>query len=180
MYAIKKVKLDPNDTEASKVILREVQALSRLFHQYVVRYYQSWFETSTQNSRGVAHSASDSEDETGDSSMESHSYDWLQSADNSSRYLEFSFRNSSPKTYSSQPNSQMLLYIQMEYCENKTLWDVIQGGLVEAECWRLFHQILEGLDHIHSVGLIHRDLKPTNIFLDRDGNIKIGGMFHLI
>lgn len=140
----------------------------------MVRYYQSWFET-TQDSQGIIHSGSESDDETDNSSVESHSYDWLQSTENSSRYLEISFRNSSPKPRSSKSNSQMILYIQMEYCENKTLWDVIQGGLTESECWRLFHQILEGLDHIHSVGLIHRDLKPTNIFLDREGNVKIGG-----
>jgi translation initiation factor 2-alpha kinase 4 len=178
LYAIKKIKLDANDSEASKVILREVQALSRLFHQYVVRYYQSWFENSHQDSKNVAHSESESDYETDDSSVESHSYDWLQSAENSSRYLEISFRrNSTPKPLNSKSHHQMILYIQMEYCEKKTLWDMIQGGLVESECWRLFHQILEGLDHIHKVGLIHRDLKPTNIFLDREGNVKIGGRF---
>ena len=142
----------------------------------MVRYYQSWFETSTLDSLGAFKSDSESESETEDSSVESHSYDWLQSAENSSRYLEISFRNSSPRSGREKTNLQMFLYIQMEYCEKKTLWDVIQGGLVEAECWRLFHQILEGLEHIHSVGLIHRDLKPTNIFLDREGNVKIGGI----
>jgi hypothetical protein len=177
MYAIKKIKLDPNDIEASKVILREVQALSRLFHQYVVRYYQSWFETYEHDSKKDLNSESESDYESDDSSVESHSYDWLQSTQDSSRYLEISFRSLSPKNIPvSNRNRKMILYIQMEYCENKTLWDVIQGGLVESECWRLLHQILEGLDHIHKVGLIHRDLKPTNIFLDRDGNVKIGGI----
>ena len=31
--------------------------------------------------------------------------------------------------------------------------------------WRLFRQILEGLVHIHGVGVVHRDLKPENIFI---------------
>ncbi|KAJ2815705.1 eukaryotic translation initiation factor 2-alpha kinase, partial [Coemansia furcata] len=67
-----------------------------------------------------------------------------------------------------------ILYIQMEYCENKTLNDVIKEGLDEKECWRLFAQILDGLNHIHQRGVIHRDLKPVNTFLDGVGDIKIG------
>ncbi|KAJ2890840.1 eukaryotic translation initiation factor 2-alpha kinase, partial [Coemansia aciculifera] len=67
-----------------------------------------------------------------------------------------------------------ILYIQMEYCENKTLNDVIKEGLDEKECWRLFGQILEGLNHIHQRGVIHRDLKPVNTFLDAADDIKIG------
>ncbi|KAJ2032675.1 eukaryotic translation initiation factor 2-alpha kinase [Coemansia sp. S610] len=69
---------------------------------------------------------------------------------------------------------QKILYIQMEYCENKTLNDVIKEGLDEKECWRLFGQILDGLNHIHQRGVIHRDLKPVNTFLDGIGDIKIG------
>ena len=37
-YAIKKIKLDPKDKSNSNKILREVQTLSRLHHQFVVRY----------------------------------------------------------------------------------------------------------------------------------------------
>ncbi|KAI7831059.1 hypothetical protein BX661DRAFT_170235 [Kickxella alabastrina] len=67
-----------------------------------------------------------------------------------------------------------ILYIQMEYCENKTLNDLIREGLDEKETWRMFGQILEGLNHIHQSGVIHRDLKPVNAFLDGAGDIKIG------
>lgn len=40
--------------------------------------------------------------------------------------------------------------------------------------WKLFRQILEGLAHIHGLGIIHRDLKPENVFIDKDGNPRIG------
>lgn len=40
--------------------------------------------------------------------------------------------------------------------------------------WRLFREICEGLAHIHSQGMIHRDLKPVNIFLDSRDQVKIG------
>lgn len=68
------------------------------------------------------------------------------------------------------------LYIQMEYCRT-TLRAVIDEGHLwykPTEVHLLLRQILEALAYIHSRGMIHRDLKPANIFLDGEGNIKIG------
>ncbi|XP_062973789.1 eIF-2-alpha kinase GCN2 [Elgaria multicarinata webbii] len=68
------------------------------------------------------------------------------------------------------------LYIQMEYCEKSTLRDTIDQGLYEDtnRFWRLFREILDGLAYIHEKGMIHRDLKPVNIFLDSGDHVKIG------
>ncbi|ODV95137.1 hypothetical protein PACTADRAFT_49886 [Pachysolen tannophilus NRRL Y-2460] len=75
-----------------------------------------------------------------------------------------------------RPKQKSTLFIQMEYCENHTLYDLIRQGLPthSEEYWRLFRQILEALAHIHSQGIIHRDLKPMNIFIDQSKNVKIG------
>lgn len=68
------------------------------------------------------------------------------------------------------------LYIQMEYCEKSTLRDTIDQGLHkdQTRMWRLFREILDGLAYIHEQGMIHRDLKPVNIFLDSQDQVKIG------
>ncbi|KAJ3283638.1 hypothetical protein HK104_010287 [Borealophlyctis nickersoniae] len=208
-YAIKKIKLDPKDKSNSNKILREVQTLSRLHHQFVVRYYQAWFEDATglpwddeSDSEEFSGSDEDEEDEDEDASLDAS--DWLASKENSrslasisisfglasgSKGMRDSLTESTTENEasssesssddesgapSSQTNSYRVLYIQMEYCEKKTLRDVIDDGLDDEEAWRLFRQILEGLAHIHSQGMIHRDLKPSNVFLDGNGNVKIG------
>jgi eukaryotic translation initiation factor 2-alpha kinase 4 len=67
-----------------------------------------------------------------------------------------------------------ILYIQMEYCTERTLRNVIDEKADDEVMWKLFRQIVEGLNHIHSQGIIHRDLKPSNIFIDAQGDAKIG------
>ncbi|KAG8126200.1 hypothetical protein E2320_021426, partial [Naja naja] len=66
--------------------------------------------------------------------------------------------------------------MMMEYCEKSTLRDTIDQGLYQDvnRLWRLFREILDGLAYIHEKGMIHRDLKPVNIFLDSEDHVKIG------
>ncbi|XP_043929768.1 eIF-2-alpha kinase GCN2 isoform X2 [Protopterus annectens] len=74
------------------------------------------------------------------------------------------------------PKTVHYLYIQMEYCEKSTLRDTIDQELYRDvnRLWRLFREILDGLAYIHEQGMIHRDLKPVNIFLDSNDHVKIG------
>jgi serine/threonine protein kinase len=60
-----------------------------------------------------------------------------------------------------------LHYLVMEYLEGETLDEVFQGRrqLPPGEAVRLVHQALLGLQHIHEQGLVHRDVKPSNLML---------------
>lgn len=66
-------------------------------------------------------------------------------------------------------------YLVMEYVEGVAL-DVLlkhKKHLPLRETVGFIVQALQGLQHIHECGMIHRDLKPGNLLLDHDGLVKI-------
>lgn len=66
-------------------------------------------------------------------------------------------------------------YLIMEYVEGKTLKEIIDkmGPLSLDRSLDYVHQILAGLNHAHSYGVIHRDIKPQNIMITPEGQVKI-------
>ncbi len=69
-------------------------------------------------------------------------------------------------------------YFVMEYVEGKTLYDDLSAGKVfgEQEAIGIVIQVAEALRHAHSVGLIHRDVKPKNIMINKEGIVKLADM----
>lgn len=65
-----------------------------------------------------------------------------------------------------------IAYLVMRYLPAGTLADRIRqnGRLPLEETARLLNQIASALDHAHANGVLHRDVKPGNVLIDRDGN----------
>ena len=66
-------------------------------------------------------------------------------------------------------------YITMEYISGQDLRDLIRqtGQLTVGKAVSIVKQICDGLTEAHSLGVVHRDLKPNNIMIDKGGNAKI-------
>ncbi|ETL84385.1 PEK/GCN2 protein kinase [Phytophthora nicotianae] len=260
LYAVKKVKLDPDDKTMKKKILREVKTISRMQHRHIVRYFQAWIEGESGMSSDDEEEDSDLSDEEielsdavvsgkediyGDASLSSDGLgpmtstdededDWLgtmgsstglwstsrhdtRSLRSNSHSFHFSSHHLASENYPEDgfewealeeaPMEEMddssddedggyhqkvlphrnpvpekkrkfeKLYIQMEYCEGNALREVIDKGALWKDpdkIWTMFRQILEALVYIHRQGIIHRDIKPPNIFLDSEGTVKLG------
>lgn len=220
-YAIKRIPLSSLNKQLYRKMTREVELLSRLNHENVVRYYNSWLETqsapipeledsdddglqildskkrlvthSDQKNRVFVHSTDD-DDSMGntrwnayisDSSSDSEydDDDGIEFVDSQGRVVKYDddeeADDSSEKGDggSVAPRKNTILYIQMEFCEKSTLRSAIDdGGLYENKdrIKKLFREIVEGIWHIHQQGMIHRDLKCENIFLDSKDHVKIG------
>ncbi|KZS96040.1 Serine/threonine-protein kinase [Sistotremastrum niveocremeum HHB9708] len=204
VYAIKKIRLRPSDNDAR--IFREVKALARLSHRYIVRYYTTWIELSD----GESTPASDSDgghsdpglDDTVRTNTNSQSKDIFQldlddlDIPTTGSFPSIHFSDSSraaPEDDDSDDGAlgqspltahpwkstkarlpPSTLYIQMEYVENQTLKEKVADGISEEESWRLFHQIVDALVHMANLGILHRDIKLGNIFIDANGDCKIG------
>lgn len=66
-------------------------------------------------------------------------------------------------------------YIVMEYLDGITLREYLdnKGALPWNEACIYILQVLRALEHAHSKGVVHRDIKPQNIILQKDGEIKV-------
>ena len=66
-------------------------------------------------------------------------------------------------------------YIVMELVEGVTLKEYMErkGALSAAEVLHFVPQIASALEHAHSRGIIHRDIKPQNLIILRDGTLKV-------
>ncbi len=73
-------------------------------------------------------------------------------------------------------------FLVMEYMAGGSLADRIQTGPVLRAVDRLALDLLEGLAFAHRRGIIHRDVKPANIFYNKRGTVKLGdfGIAHLL
>lgn len=65
-------------------------------------------------------------------------------------------------------------YIVMEFVDGRLLKDIIADGPLEAsEAVRITSQVLTALEYSHRALLVHRDIKPGNIMITQNGQVKV-------
>ncbi|KDQ25175.1 hypothetical protein PLEOSDRAFT_1066383 [Pleurotus ostreatus PC15] len=200
IYAVKKVRLRTMQSDSK--IFREVNALSRLSHRFIVRYYTTWVEASEPVSTAASDSeSSDSGTEYGISvapsqdpfatsnhsdgiSIDLNDLDVMhRSLSRSTSFPSIHFTHSSEKGEDESDNSSSSdgvlglepLYRRPtpnEFVERQTLKERVDEGISEDEAWRLFQQIVDALVHMSSLGILHRDIKLTNIFIGKSPRIE--------
>src|SRR5687767_11527146 len=74
-------------------------------------------------------------------------------------------------------------FIAMEFVTGRDLRQVFESGerFKTADAVRLMGQILDALEYSHRQGVVHRDVKPANVFLPQDGMAKVAdfGIAHI-
>ncbi|TIA73067.1 hypothetical protein E3P91_01642 [Wallemia ichthyophaga] len=120
---------------------------------------------------GIFFEGGDEEDSENDDEDESENENESEVSSDSS---SLSSRSSQDQNKKNLTSHSRILYIQMQYCEKLTLSESLEEGLSTEERWKIFRQVLDGLAYINTLGIVHRDLKPSNIFIDAQGDVKIG------
>ena len=67
------------------------------------------------------------------------------------------------------------VYLVLEYASGGSLFSFVRKtkGLVEKNFHRIFRQVCDGVEYLHTKNIIHRDIKPENILIDHKGDVKL-------
>lgn len=74
------------------------------------------------------------------------------------------------------------LCIVMEYANGGDLQSKINSAkrtmrhMKEDEIWSVFYQMVNGLNALHKKKIVHRDIKCANVFLTKEGTVKLGDL----
>jgi translation initiation factor 2-alpha kinase 4 len=158
-------------------VMREVKSHARLNHHHVVRYYVTWVEapppgwqpmTDAMLAEKIGSPIFDPgwSATCSDSSVQGSRNEELSSDGIHSELPSLKASNGFFKSKGKEELSEFL-YISMELCSGGTLKNWLETNKIRKPetTTKLFRQICSGIAYIHGQGLIHRDLKPQNIFL---------------
>eukprot|EP00117_Sycon_ciliatum_P048409 scpid73859/ scgid34474/ Cyclin-dependent kinase 5; Cell division protein kinase 5; Serine/threonine-protein kinase PSSALRE; Tau protein kinase II catalytic subunit len=72
-------------------------------------------------------------------------------------------------------HSEKKLTMVFEYCDQdlRRYCDGLKSGLPPSQVQSLMYQLLRGLDFCHESNILHRDLKPQNLLVNRNGDLKL-------
>ena len=199
LYAIKKIYLNIEDNHNINLSLNEIYILSRLNHKNIVRYNTAWIEPFSINeniksienknikfnidllietnnnyiietyknflNESYENSGENLFIESGEDSLINSNIDSCIQSDEDSLIGFDEFKN----------NLYIIFFIQMEYCPGNSLkyYLMNRSELELLNNLNIIHNIIEGTEYLHKQNIVHCDLKPANIFINKN-NIKIG------
>jgi serine/threonine protein kinase len=72
-----------------------------------------------------------------------------------------------------RPDGHIYLLMDLLWGQSLDQWHDFRAPLHPAQAVTIIHQACLGLAEAHAMGVVHRDVKPENIFIERDGKIKV-------
>lgn len=190
VYAVKKIYLRYHNVNDFLQYLREVKMLAKLNHPNIVSYKAAWLEPITRK-RKIMQAIEISEETLEEDSLEvvfesSHKKTESEVITSERAVIHSSSTERQmckyEMDYEEIPNipDWAVLYIQMQLCQ-QTLrqWlDVRNSDSIEInidKCIDIFTKVVKGVEYIHSRGIVHHDIKPSNIFISEDLNeVQVG------
>ncbi|KAL1124771.1 hypothetical protein AAG570_001392 [Ranatra chinensis] len=184
IYAIKKLFLSYRSINGFLQNLREVKMLARLNHPNIVAYKAAWLEplesNTTKTKKVEVTVCYRMEVSNGDSLEVVFEHSILASyikaypvVYRSKREKKQHYKFTYTSTMGSRSTNCAILFIQMQLCQlTLRQWLDERNQLPHVfdirNSLEIFKQIVRGVQYIHSQGIVHHDIKPSNIFVSMD------------